>query len=304
MSRRLLAATGAGAAVVLVALLGTALGWWSSGTAQATSGAPLAVSTSLTPSSTFFADPVVARVVVAYDAKQVDASTLTVQPDFSPYVVTGPPSVRRTHDGGVAAVTYSYSLQCETNGCLPVSGPATVRFRPVVATAGAGAKRRTASGAWPALSISSRLQRSDLAASPPFRHPAASPPVVYGVAPGALADGLTVGAGLLGAIALALGGLELKGLVARRRAGAAPGRLEAAVALVRQAAGREDAADRRKALELLSEALAHEGRPALADSAGDAAWAASAPSPGQAIALADEVEAAVAATGDGEGGVA
>jgi hypothetical protein len=67
--------------------------------------------------------------------------------------------------------------------------------------------------------------------------------------------------------------------------------LEAALAYTRDAAGRPDPADRRKALELLATTLEDEGAPALAGSAEDAAWSEEPPSPDRARELADEVEA-------------
>lgn len=277
--------------VVLVLLLGTGLGWWSGGSAEDAGSAPLSVSTSLTPGTTFFGDPIAARVVVGLDPGSVSASTLTVQPDFAPYVLAGPPVIRRSRTGNAETVSYTYSIQCDTDGCLPTSGPATIRFRPVVAAVASGAKRLTARGAWPAVVVSSRLGRSDLQASkPPFRHPSTVPAPVFGVDPSALADGLTVAAGLLGAGVLALLAFELAAYLRRRRALAAPGRLAVAVAFVRESAARENPADRRKALELLAEALDANAQAGLAATAGDAAWAEPAPTPARARELADEAE--------------
>jgi hypothetical protein len=66
--------------------------------------------------------------------------------------------------------------------------------------------------------------------------------------------------------------------------------LEAALLYLRQAAGRPDPADRRKALELLATVLEDDGVPALAGTAGDVAWAEEPPSPARVVELADEVE--------------
>ncbi len=290
-SRRVLGLAGLLGAIVLVVLLGTGLGWWDTTASQGAPSAPLAVSTSLSPASSLFGDPVQARVVVGLDTRSVSGSTLTVEPDFAPYVVAGPPAIRRSRTGSDETVAYTYSLQCETNGCLPTSGPLAIHFQPVAVAVAAGAKQIKATGRWPDLVVSSRLQHSDLvASSPPFRHPATAPPVAYRIDPGALADGLTVAAVLFGLVALLLLVRELSALADRRRRSARQSPLESALALVRQAAGREDPADRRKALELLAEALTLAGRPALAGSAGDVAWAEAEPSPARALELADEAE--------------
>jgi hypothetical protein len=291
VNRRLLAGAAGGAAVVAL-LVGTSLGWWNRSASEGRLRVPLAVSTSLAPTAGFFGDPVVARVSVSLDATAVSASTVTVQPDFSPYVQSGPPTVARSRSGSDETVVTTYSLQCDTDGCLPRSGPITLTFPPVAVTALSGTRRLKATGSWPAVVVSSRLQAADLrAAKPPFRHPAAAPPPVFGVDPGALADGLAAAAGLLAAVALVMLGLEIVRLTERRRAAFRLSRLEAALGLVREAAGRDDPADRRKALELLAETLAVEGRPSLAESAAGAAWAEVAPSPDRALELAHEVEA-------------
>lgn len=295
MRRRAFTAAAAALAVgVLVALLvGTGLGWWSESTPEGSVvGAPLSVSTSLTPASSFFGDPLVARVTVSLDSKRVQSGSLTVQPEFAPYIATGRAVVTRRSSGPEGLVVFAYTIQCETDGCLPRSGPITLKLPPVSVSAVSGGKRLVARAAWAPVVVSSRLQPADLRASkPPFRHAASAPAPVFGVAPGALADGLTAAAGLLGLVALLLFGREVTVQVAHRRASFRLSRLQSALGLVRQSAGRESAADRRKALELLAEVLAGEGRDALADSAGSVAWDEPDPSPDRILELADEVEA-------------
>src|SRR5262249_24859238 len=66
--------------------------------------------------------------------------------------------------------------------------------------------------------------------------------------------------------------------------------LERALRLTREAAGRSDPADRRKALSLLSQTLEDDGATAIADAAGGAAWSGSAPSPEVALRIAEEAE--------------
>ena len=144
--------------------------------------------------------------------------------------------------------------------------------------------------AWPPVTVASRLGKSDVQGSTPhFRHTAPLPSPVYGASPTGLALALTIVAGILGVVAAGLLGFELAALLSRRRASAiAPTALESALAFVRDAASRRDAADRRKALGLLAETLAAEGNPTVAEAAEQGAWAEAPPSSERAVEVADE----------------
>ncbi len=122
------------------------------------------------------------------------------------------------------------------------------------------------------------------------------PPATYAVSPGLLAGLLTALAAIVLLGAASLLGLEVAGFRARarRRAARVLSPLEAAIDFTRQAANRADPTDRRKAIGLLAATLEAEGHRALADSTGAVAWSEAPPSPSQAQALADEVEASVA----------
>ncbi len=90
-----------------------------------------------------------------------------------------------------------------------------------------------------------------------------------------------------------LGALELRRdrrTVGIDAAGAQPSSSESRSCARRRRA--EDAADRRKALELLAEALADEGNPGLAEAAERLAWAEPPPSAEGALELADAAETA------------
>ncbi len=166
-------------------------------------------------------------------------------------------------------------------------------------TASAGSQQLKATAKWPLAIATTRLQPADISSSiAHFRHATTLPRLTYAISPGLLANGLTILAVLLAAGAVALLGRELLRLLARRHLGAlaklTP--LEAALLYLRQAAGRPDPADRRKALELLSTVLeGNDGAGALADTAGDVAWAEEPPTPARVVELADEVETATAA---------
>ncbi len=282
----------AGAAIVAL-LVGTGLGWWNGSRPGHALARPLAARTQLTPTAAFFGDPIVAQVAVDLDSRVVDPGSVRVDPSFAPYVESAAPTVDRSSVGRDETVVYSYTIQCVSDGCLPVGGPRTVRFPPVVVTATAAGRPVRTTAAWPAATVSSRLSKADLSTSRPrFRHSSPLPPPVYGVSPGGLALALTVVGGLLGAAAVVLLGIELAALLRRRRASLAePTPLEAALAFVRDSAGRRDAADRRKALELLAEALEGEGNATLADAAERVAWAEPPPSGEHALEVVHDVEA-------------
>jgi hypothetical protein len=243
--------------------------------ATAAAPAPVRVAAALEPSAVLYGDPVTAMVTVQPGA--VDPAEIRVLPSFTPYVVTAGPVVRRLHSGGVS---YTYTLACVTNGCLPTNGPRIVRLEPVKVTVGS----LHASGAWPALRVSSRLTAGDLAGPVRFRSSPSPPPPAYRISPGLLAVCLLAAAAACLLAALAVLGISLGG---RRRRAARPARgpLELAVAYVRDSAGRSGP-DRRRALSLLAEATDRD-EPALAAVAGDTAWSRPVPTPHETGDLAD-----------------
>ena len=281
--RRWLVVTAVVAAVVLTVVLGRG------STPPPAGAAPLSASTSLEPGSTRYGDPVVAEVDVAYDPQTVDAAGIRVQPDFTPYVATAAPSVRLTADGRTAVASFRYTLLCVTEGCLPTGTRRRVTFEPVRVTGTAAGQSVTASATWPSLAVTSRLTPADLSGSIRFRHPSTLTPPAYAVAPGLLAGLLIAAAALL---ALAAAALVVPALRRRRREAAARAvtPLDLALAYARDAAGRPDPQDRRRALELLAEAVAAGGEPGLARDAADTAWSEPPPTPAGTVELADRVE--------------
>ena len=214
-------------------------------------------------------------------------------PGFEPYVETGPPTVTDSGAGPERILRYRYSIQCVSDGGLPLTKPFALKLPAVTVTARAGTQQLSATATWPTTFIASRLTPSDATASNiRFRWAKSAPAPSYAVSPGTLAGLLTAAAGLLAVAALALIAFELVRLVERRRRRAlvvlTP--LEAALAYTRDAARRPDPADRRKALGLLAKTLDSEGVASLAGATGDVAWSEEPPSPDRAIELADEVE--------------
>lgn len=288
-------ALAAAAAALAAALPIAARSTPSPGTSAPTALPALAVQASLTPQSVFFGDPVDALVAVSLDTGTVEPGSLRVVTDFLPYEETGSPEVTRSRAGSEETVFFRYTLECLDDDCLPTAASRLIQLPSVLVRATAGHSQLRASGRLPALLVSSRLDAAAAAASPPFRWPASMPPPVYRVDPGALSAVLVALAALLGLGAVTLVGLELTRLLARARARRAPvlSPLQAALEATRQAARRHDPADRRKALGLLALALRDEDHPQLAETAVGVAWAEPPPTPTQAVALADEVEASL-----------
>jgi hypothetical protein len=293
VSRRLLVlATPVGLAV-LVLLAGTGLGWWNGapGGGEAPS-TPLALQTALTPNPAFYGDVVLARVAVQYDPKIVRRGTIRVATSFDPYVETARPAVSAFTSGGTAGIVYRYTIQCVTDGCLPLTKPKQLKFPPAVVTGSSSSGTVRATAPWRPLYVASRLSPADVRAGQHFHRSSTVLPASYAVSPGLLETLLVIVALILGAGGVALLVLELRRFTERRRARAAgiQGRRALALAYVRDSAGRADAADRRKALGLLAETLAEEGEAALAASAGDVAWAETPPTPDQTLELVNDVE--------------
>ena len=274
-------------AVAVVLLVGTGLGWWSSGPATPPAAQTLRVRTSLQPRPAFFGDVLVAEV----DVSAGSASRIDVVPSFAPYAETGAPAVSRGRDGGLETVRYRYRIQCVSDNCLPVDKPFQLRLAPVVVTARAGGRTLTAKAAWPPTFVASRLASSDLAQAR-FRRPTTLPAPEYAVSPAVLADVLAALAGALALAAVALLSREVLRAFERRRRAVPLTPLESALAYTRASARRPEAADRRKALGLLSRTLNGEGASALAAQAGGVAWSDTAPTPEQALELAAEAETA------------
>ncbi len=182
-------------------------------------------------------------------------------------------------------VRFRYSLLCVTAGCLPTKGARILRLERVTVTVLADSSAVSAAASWPTLRISSRLGASDLSGQIRFRNPTTPPSPAYRVAPGPLSAGLIAAAALCALVAAALAGRELAGLFPRAGARRLTS-LELAIAYVRDSTKRTDP-DRRRALELLAEAVDGDGEPTLAAAAAERAWSAPPPTPAGATELAD-----------------
>jgi hypothetical protein len=292
MTPRHIAAVAVAASLsILVLVIGTGLGWWGSRASPPASARPIAVRTSLQPANASFGDELVAEVDVDVDTAAISPSRLHVVPSFAPYAQTGAPVVSQSRSGRFATVSLRYRIQCVSEECLPAAKPLALRLPPVVVSALDGGRTRQVTAAWPPALVASRLSSNDLQRVR-FRRSATLLQPTYATSPNVSADLLTAVAGGLALLAVAVLTLEAVRFAGRRRSRIELTPLEEALRLTRESARRSNAADRRKALSLLSQTLEDDRVSKLAAAAGDAAWSESPPSPDAALRLAEEVETA------------
>jgi len=252
---------------------------------------PLSVHGTFTPPAIRFADPVVAEVEVEYDPRVVDGRSIRVVPDFGPFVQTSPPEVSRADRDGLDVMRVRYALQCLSAGCLPRTHALELRLPRLTATGTRDGRTVKAVAPWAALRVVSRLSERAARGEVVFRRQRNLPPPAYRVSPGGLAGGLIAAAALAAVAAIALLVLGLR----RRRARSGaylPSALERALWFTRDSATRTDPADRRRALELLAEAVEDAGDDRLAGRVRTAAWVETPPTPQRSTDIADDVETA------------
>lgn len=270
------------ARVAMLAIVWTGLGGSADVAYAGSAGTPLRVVASLHSTAVLYGDPVTAEVEVDYEPQTIEPASIRVQPSFIPYVASSAPVVEHPYTG---VVRFRYSLLCVTAGCLPTKGPRFLQLERVTVTGLAGTRTVTAAASWPTLRISSRLAASDLSGRVRFRNPTTPPSPEYRLAPGPLSAGLIAAAALCALVAAAVAGRELTRFSGRSRARRLSP-LELAIAYVRDSARRSDP-DRRRALELLAEAVGDQGELSVAAAAAETAWSKPPPTPAGATELAD-----------------
>ena len=80
---------------------------------------PLKVFASVTPPVQRFGDPTTARVAVVADRKWVAPANVRVVTHFAPYQASGPPTVVRASNGRLLQMTWTWTLRCLTEQCIP-----------------------------------------------------------------------------------------------------------------------------------------------------------------------------------------
>ena len=253
------ALTVAAALVLAVVLTGSST--------QAVPEHALTAEASLSRSGALFADPLRATIEVLVDRKRVDPARVGFSVAFEPYSRIGIPRLSRHDTDRLTQLVFSTDLVCSTDVCLPKGRSSSMRIRfaraQVFYFPRDGSGRKTLKLNWQPLTLGTRTTPADLAGDDPFSQPiwhASTDPlaVSYRFSPSVLKTVLVVLSALFFVGAAFALWRVLRALQARLRL-PLPSALERAVRLVERTEAREDAAAKRKALELLSRELTRSG---------------------------------------------
>jgi hypothetical protein len=261
----------------------------------------------LTPQILLFGDTLSARVDVTVDTARIDPTSVRVRTDFAPWELVEPPVHVRRDGLGTAYLSTTFVLRCLTSPCVPPRDAAPLDFDPALVTY-AGNGRLPVQ--WPRLVVHSRIPDRGVAVGaaggarrgpPQFPWQAdvvSLPAVSYRLPPAVLLALLLAGGALL---TLTGAGLAYRALPPRRVAPeplpAPPPEpplppLERALVLLEDPQPQDGTADRRRALELVAEALAGRDEE-LAAAARTLAWSEHAPPPSDTTGLAARARAAL-----------
>jgi hypothetical protein len=277
--------------------------------AHAATAGELAVELGLSPRILNFGDTLTATIDVTFDRSRIDPNSVRIRQSFLPWAPIVPPEQTRRDSPGTTLLRRTYVLRCLIGPCVPPRDTAQREFDPVKVS-----YRHTTDSArhiyeqrWPVLVVHSNIVLSDLdqreAITKPWKADLLSfPKVSYTVSPSVLRP-LLLGLGAL----LALAGAVLAFLaVPRRRPYVEPepepeplpvlSALEQALELLSTEVGSDGEADRRRALELVSEEMEARGELALARRARAMAWSEESPAVSENRGLADSVRALVVIT--------
>jgi hypothetical protein len=257
------------------------------GSTQAVPQHALTAEASLSRSGVLFADPLRASIEVLVDRNRIDPARVGFSVGFEPFSRIGIQRLARHDTDRLTRLVFSTDLVCSTDVCLPKgrSNSMRIRFTPaqVFYFPRDGSGRRTLDLPWQPLTLATRTTAADLAGDDPFSQPiwhASTDPLAatYRFSPFGLKTALLAISGLLFVAAAFALWRVLRALQARLRL-PLPSALERAVRLVERTEAREDAAAKRKALELLSRELTRSGESQLALAARELAWAEPTPIP-------------------------
>jgi hypothetical protein len=86
-------------------------------------GMPLKAYANISPAVHLFGDTIHARLAVVSDTRWVDATRLRVSAGFAPYTTVASPSVLRLRVGRFEQTTWTWTLRCLKEKCVPVFPP-------------------------------------------------------------------------------------------------------------------------------------------------------------------------------------
>jgi hypothetical protein len=248
--------------------------------------APPEVETTLTPQILLFGDTLTARVDALVNKRRLDPGSVEAEMDFSPWELVGPVK-REEKDGGTTAlVRTTWVLRCLSSPCVPPRDTAPLDFDPVIVRYGENGRLDVP---WPRLVVHSRVADRGTPATPagggarggpqfPWTADLLTlPSVSYRISPVILFPLLLV----LGVLLVAAGGYLVYRAWPERKEAPEPvvevtpepaiPPLIQALALLEQPPAENGTADRRRALELVADAL-ESADPRLARSARRLAW--------------------------------
>jgi hypothetical protein len=296
-ARIALALVAAGAAIGVVVLAGLLAGRDSE--PAAAQADPISATGTLDRRIVLFGDTLTAAVDVVVDRGVIDPGDVKVTWTHDPWTAVGLPRVERRDSGSTTYLRTTYVLRCLSVPCVPVRETETVEFEPAsvayAATVGGGTSRLSVDVPWLPLVVHTRIsglesgQRDALAA--PWRADTVSLPAVsYRVSPGVVLALLVVVGGLLLAIAAVISFRALPEREPPPEPEPPPppvvSPLEQALALLEGTAASNGAQARRRALELVAEALERWGDADLAHTARTLAWSEASPEGEETKALA------------------
>jgi len=315
----LLGALAAGVvALIVVAVLGSR--GHSSTAASLERGQVLGADAKLTPQSLLFGAPVHIRIDAVIDRRELDPSRVRLDAKWTPYQPVTPLVQTTTNVGLYTRLSWAVDLHCVIVDCVPQAGSiARLTFQPTTVRYSGRAKNGSAvdpvTVTWPEVNAVSRLDPIDLerqavvnrigpsgqlrAILPPWRVTTSTlAPVTYATSPDTVFwTSLAVALLLVAAAALLLRPF-LPGFDWLPRRQSALTRLERAVVAVERARG-GDAAEERKALELLADELRKTGSGGLAWTATELAWSPSNPPAEKTGALTESVRRELAGRTNG-----
>lgn len=245
------------------------------------------------PKTHFFADRIVAKVVLAVNPALTDPESVSVVTDFRPYRLIDVVEPERERRGTRVILTYEFPLECLEPDCLPgtLADPYSMPRQEIHYLDREGEEGLPVTFRWPPLAVQSRLTPREIE-QPEFRARVEQPPPVsYRAAPWLAGTLLAVAAlAVLASGLIAAYRLRPEEAVAAPLAPAAPERASVVTALgVLERTRSRGVAERRTALDALGRALDAADAPALAARARSLAWSPEPPTP----AAMDELGAAV-----------
>ena len=259
-------------------------------------GQALKVDGAISPSVSLFGDTLTARVEVVLNRARIDPDDVQLKTAFAPYERVGPVNREREDVAGETRLSYSIPLRCDEFACLPATptgpGGGEVPTRRAFSLQPARLSVRGTQIAtqvrWKPIEVTSRVNETE-SGGIRYRATLSPPPAVsYRVRPGvvaAIAFALAAALALLGAVLLAR---AIRTLTRRRAPALDLPPVERALWLLRRT-GDRDGERRRRALELLADALERERHDELAEAVRAVAWSHASPSPEDAESLADRV---------------